>query len=196
MQLNFAPTTIMSDFESGLLAVVSAEVSFLHFSRVICILLFSTAIHSSCDFHFTQAIYRAIQCVGLSTSYNDDIKQYGRKLMALPLLPEPIIEDTYDELIAAMLQRSKNALKDLLEYFQQQWFVEVPLSQWCVHGRNIRTNNNAEGGPFLLFNSKCHFRLFNIAFHSRFNRRVQVSHPIHKIVTRRRESISSYVCSV
>ena len=46
-----------------------------------------------------------------------------------------------------------------------------------VYGRSIRTNNNAEGEPFLLFNSKCHFRLFNIAFHSRFNRRVQVSHP-------------------
>ena len=55
--------------------------------------------------------------------------------------------------------------------------MEVPISQWCVHGRNIRTNNNAEGEPFLLFNSKCHFRLFKIAFHSRFNRRVQVSHP-------------------
>ena len=55
--------------------------------------------------------------------------------------------------------------------------MEVPISQWCVHGRNIRTNNNAEGEPFLLFYSKCHFPLFNIAFHSRFNRRVQVSHP-------------------
>ena len=97
--------------------------------------------------------------------------------MVLPLLPEPIIEDTYDGLIAAMPQQLKNSLKDLLEYFQQQWFVEVPISQWCVHGRNIRTNNNAEGEPFLLFNSKCHFRLFNIAFHSRFNCRVQVSHP-------------------
>ena len=40
--------------------------------------------------------------------------------MALPLLPEPIIEDTYDELIAAMPQQLKNAMKDLLEYFQQQ----------------------------------------------------------------------------
>ena len=55
--------------------------------------------------------------------------------MALPLLPEPIIEDTYDELIAAMPQQLKNALKDLLEYFQQQWFVEVPIFQWCVHWR-------------------------------------------------------------
>ncbi|CAF4208726.1 unnamed protein product, partial [Rotaria sordida] len=165
MQLNFAPKTIMSDFEPGLLTVVSAELA--------------TVTHSSCYFHFTQAIYRAIQRVGLSTSYNDDddVKQYCRKLMALPLLPEAIIEDTYDDLIATMPKQLKDTLNDLLEYFQQQWFVKVPISQWCVHGLNIRTNNNAEGELFLLFNSKYHFLMFNIAFHSRFNRRVQVNHP-------------------
>ncbi|CAF1054091.1 unnamed protein product [Rotaria sordida] len=109
MQLNFAPKTIMSDFEPGLLAVVSTE--------------FATATHSSCYFHFTQAIYRAIQRVGLSTSYNDDddVKQYCRKLMALPLLPEAIIEDTYDELIVTMPKQLKDTLNDLLEYFQQQY---------------------------------------------------------------------------
>ncbi|CAF1336267.1 unnamed protein product [Rotaria magnacalcarata] len=37
--------------------------------------------------------------------------------------------------------------------------ITIPISQWCVHGLNIRTNNNAE------------------AFHSRFNRRVQINHP-------------------
>ena len=82
--------------------------------------------------------------------------------MALSLLPEPIIEDTYDELIAAMPQQLKNTLNDLLQYFQQQWFVKVPISQWCVHGRNIRTNNNAEGELLLLFNSKCDSRLFSV----------------------------------
>ncbi|CAM2723168.1 unnamed protein product [Rotaria socialis] len=79
--------------------------------------------------------------------------------MALALLPEPIIEDTYDELLAAMSIEIKNKLNDLLQYFQGQWFVKVPMSQWCVHGFSMRTNNNAE------------------AFHSRFNRRVQITHP-------------------
>ncbi|CAF1343242.1 unnamed protein product, partial [Rotaria magnacalcarata] len=41
----------------------------------------------------------------------------------------------------------------------EQWLNKVSISQWCVHGLNIRTNNNAE------------------AFHSRFNRRVQINHP-------------------
>ncbi|CAF4891392.1 unnamed protein product, partial [Rotaria sp. Silwood1] len=147
MQLNFTPKSIMTDFEPGLISVIAAE--------------FSGATHSSCYFHFTQAVYRAVQRVGLSTSYNndDDVKHFCRKLMALPLLPEPIIEDTYDDLLAATPTELKKKLDDLLEYFQAQWFTKVPISQWCVHGLSLRTNNNAE------------------AFHSRFNRRVQINHP-------------------
>ncbi|CAM4840208.1 unnamed protein product [Rotaria magnacalcarata] len=147
MKMNFSPKLIMSDFEVGLLSVVALE--------------FVTTTSLSCYFHFTQAIYRAIQRVGLSTAYNndDDIKKYCRQLMALPLIPEAIIEDTYDELIATMPSTLKETLKDLLQYFQEQWLNKVSISQWCVHGLNIRTNNNAE------------------AFHSRFNRRVQINHP-------------------
>ncbi|CAF4175600.1 unnamed protein product, partial [Rotaria magnacalcarata] len=48
---------------------------------------------------------------------DDDIKKYCRKLMALPLIPEAIIEDTYDELIATMPPTLKDTLKDLLQYF-------------------------------------------------------------------------------
>ncbi|CAF4702550.1 unnamed protein product, partial [Rotaria magnacalcarata] len=165
MQLNITPKVIMSDFEQGLLAVVKVELV--------------TATHSSCYFHFPQAIYRAIQRVGLSTTYNDDddIKQCYRKLMALPLLPEAIIEDTYDELLAVMSTQLKDTLHNLLEYFQEQWFVKVPISQWCIHGLSMKTNNNAEGKIFILFELKFHFLFFCAAFHSRFNRRVQVNHP-------------------
>ncbi|CAF4779172.1 unnamed protein product, partial [Rotaria sp. Silwood2] len=82
MEMNFSPKLIMSDFEPGLLAVVALEVT--------------------------------IQRVGLSTTYNndDDIKKYCRKLMALPLIPEALIEDTYDELIATMPSTLKDTLKD------------------------------------------------------------------------------------
>lgn len=71
--------------------------------------------------------------------------------MALPLLPEAVIEDTYDELILLMPKQLKGALNDLLEYFQEQWFVKVPISQWCVHGVGMRTNNNAEGELFFFY---------------------------------------------
>ncbi|CAF4486644.1 unnamed protein product, partial [Rotaria magnacalcarata] len=106
MKMNFSPKLIMSDFEVGLLSVVALE--------------FVTTTSLSCYFHFTQAIYRANQRVGLSTAYNndDDIKKYCRQLMALPLIPEAIIEDTYDKLIATIPSTLKETLKDLLQYFQ------------------------------------------------------------------------------
>lgn len=65
--------------------------------------------------------------------------------MALPLLPEAVIEDTYDEIVASMSTKMQKQLKGLLEYFHPQWFVKVSISQWCVHGLDMRTNNNAEG---------------------------------------------------
>ncbi|CAF1323957.1 unnamed protein product [Rotaria sp. Silwood1] len=147
MKLDFSPKIIMSDFEPGLAGAVKSE--------------FSTVKHSSCYFHFTQAIYRNIQHLGLSSMYNDDdnVKSFCRKLMALPLLPETVIEDAYDDLVGKLAPDMRTVINDLLEYFQGQWFLKVPISQWCVHGSCIRTNNNAE------------------AFHSRFNRRVQIHHP-------------------
>ncbi|CAF1237485.1 unnamed protein product [Rotaria sordida] len=68
-------------------------------------------------------MYQGIQRVGLSISYNNDddnVKHCCRKLMALPLLPEVIIEDTHDELVAPMSTKLKNTLDNLLEYFQGQ----------------------------------------------------------------------------
>ena len=110
----------MSDFEPGLINVVRAEVS------LSCVPVcnsnffqsqFVAAKHSSCYFHFTQALYRAIQRLGLSSDYNtsDDVKRCGRQLMALPLLPEAVIEDMHDELEASMSTTIQRQLKGLLE---------------------------------------------------------------------------------
>jgi hypothetical protein len=83
----------------------------------------------------------------LSTKYNndDDVKRVCRQLMGLPLLPQTIIENTYDQLLITMGKDLKNSLSDLLKYFQEQWFEKIPIHQWCVHDLSIRTNNNAEG---------------------------------------------------
>ncbi|CAF2875167.1 unnamed protein product [Rotaria sp. Silwood2] len=63
MQLNFTPKSIMTDFEPALISVITAE--------------FSGAIHSSCYFHFTQAVYRALQRVGLCTGLEIILFQGG-----------------------------------------------------------------------------------------------------------------------
>ncbi|CAF4000286.1 unnamed protein product [Rotaria sordida] len=164
MKLDFSPKIVMSDFESGLASAVKSE--------------FTTAKHSSCFFHFTQAIYRNIQQLGLSSMYNDDcnVKSFCRKLMALALLSETVIEDAYDDLVGDLSPDMRTVINDLLEYFQRQWFLKVPISQWCVHGSYIRTNNNAEGIHFFLLFLISTLLYFS-AFHSRFNRRVQIHHP-------------------
>jgi len=69
--------------------------------------------------------------------------------MALPLLPEPLIEKTYDDLIRSLSPSIKKKVTDLLSYYREQWFVKVPTIQWCVHGLSIRTNNRAEGKCFV-----------------------------------------------
>ncbi|CAF4501536.1 unnamed protein product [Rotaria socialis] len=67
----FEPTRILSDFESGLISAIANE--------------FSAAVHNGCFFHYTQAIFRRIQALGLTTLYfqNSEIRSCCRKLMAL-----------------------------------------------------------------------------------------------------------------
>ena len=82
--------------------------------------------------------------------------------MALALLPPTIIEDTYDKLLLTMTTHLRMTLSSLLNYFQEQWFQKVPISQWCIHGLNMRTNNNAEGKQNLFSpksSSSCFFSI-------------------------------------
>jgi hypothetical protein len=57
MQRNkvFAPMEVMSDFETGLIPAVATA--------------FPTALHKGCYFHFTQAIFRNVQQLGLAPAY-------------------------------------------------------------------------------------------------------------------------------
>jgi hypothetical protein len=71
--------------------------------------------------------------------------------MALALLPATIIESTYDQLLSTMTAHLKHTLIDLFKYFEEQWFVKVPIPQWCVYGLSIRTNNNAECKQILFY---------------------------------------------
>lgn len=135
MKLNFTPKMVMNDFELALVNFVKTEVSIYIFHKMrylkLFILQFSQAERVSCYFHFTQAVYRAIQRFGLASTYNNnaDIKYLCRKLMTLPLLPEPLIEDTYDELIENLSSAMRNEVNQLLSFFQEQWFVTVPTTQ-------------------------------------------------------------------
>ncbi|CAF0873328.1 unnamed protein product [Didymodactylos carnosus] len=139
----FNPNTITSDFEKALIKAVAGE--------------FPQAQHASCYFHFTQALYRNIQNLGLTTAYRDteSTRIVCRKLMALPLLQLNDIELAFEDL----KDDSPVTLRDLFKYFENFWMTGIPLHLWNVSDLQIRRNNNCEG------------------WHNRFNIRVNKHHP-------------------
>ncbi|CAF0966860.1 unnamed protein product [Didymodactylos carnosus] len=143
----FNPTRIMSDFVSGLKAAIVAE--------------FPNAQHNGCLFHFKQAVYRRIQNLGLSTSYNsnDTIRSYCRRIMALPFLPINVVVNTFNELQDETPLAIRKNLQPLYDYFDNYWLNTIDLEKWNVYGLEHRTNNICEG------------------WHTRFSQRVQKHHP-------------------
>jgi hypothetical protein len=110
--------------------------------------------HIGCYFHFTNAIYRQIQHLHLTTIYRDDEKarSTARKLMALPLIPLDYIEDAFD----IIANEAPDSMTSLVDYFDRYWITKVKWSLWNVSGIELRTNNMLEG-EFLFFFSQSFF---------------------------------------
>ncbi|CAF3280615.1 unnamed protein product [Rotaria socialis] len=150
MNLVFSPSTIITDFEPSLAEAIISE--------------FPSSNHIGCYFHFTQAVYRQIQHLGLSSGYCSDesIRMTCRKLMALPLLPSSVVLKCFEDLYESVLLTSSAALgslKPLFEYYENYWVKTIGIKRWNVYGIRIKTNNNAEG------------------FHNRLNLRIAKHHP-------------------
>nr|XP_058962092.1 uncharacterized protein LOC131789042 [Pocillopora verrucosa] len=73
-----------------------------------------------CVFHWTQAVWRKVQELGLQRAYMDDdsVYKYIRKLMALPFLPYPEIQPMFDLLEE---QAQTDELGRLVQYIRRQW---------------------------------------------------------------------------
>jgi hypothetical protein len=104
-----------------------------------------------------QAIWRQVQALGLQRLYctDDTIKLQIRQLMALPFARLPLIQPTFQALLANSDQR----LAPLFAYFQNAWLQPGLTRIWNMYGVDIRTDNNLEG------------------WHSRFNRGIGKFHP-------------------
>ena len=99
-----------------------------------------------CLFHWTQAVWKKVQQLGLQTAYSDNkaINSFIRKLMALPFLSH--------ETITAMFEHLANlattpTLQELVLYIQNTW-IENEIwspSTWSVFTFFVRTNNDVEG---------------------------------------------------
>ncbi|CAD5126447.1 DgyrCDS14576 [Dimorphilus gyrociliatus] len=107
-----------------------------------------------CVFHWTQAIYRKIQELGLCKMYKEKKAEYRimKKLMALPFLPSDLIEPTFK----TIKEISPIEMKSLLEYIETQWINGFYKPEvWSVYGEAIRTNNDLEGWHHRLNKNLC-----------------------------------------
>ena len=104
-------------------------------------------LRQGCVFHWTQAVWRKCQLLGLQSQYSSDgaLQSYARKLLALPFLPAEHVEPTFQKL-QSRATPVPLSLKELCSYISTTWLSGfwTPVD-WSVFGRSIRTNIDVEG---------------------------------------------------
>ncbi|CAH3187553.1 unnamed protein product [Porites evermanni] len=99
-----------------------------------------------CSFHWTQALWRKVQELGLQKAYNRDrgTYEYTRKMMALPFLPAETIERRFNHL---QRRATTKAMKTFSQYVNDNWIINrtFPPATWSVYMEAVRTNNDLEG---------------------------------------------------
>jgi len=141
-----SPSTVQVDFEMAAIRSVQEA--------------FPDAEIKGCFFHFTQAVWRKVQELGLSVLYKDDefTRQWIRRAAGLPLLPIGDVQDTWlDAMNSSPDVLNAEAFND---YMVINWVdddARFPLPMWN-HNSTIgtRTNNNLEGFHHRLNNSLSH----------------------------------------
>ncbi|XP_046583798.1 uncharacterized protein LOC124290982 [Haliotis rubra] len=124
---------------------------------------FPAAEVKGCFFHYTQAIWRKTQELGLAVMYREDplVERWVRRAAALPLLPLRQVQDAWvDTMNSSPDVPGSQTFND---YITTTWVdddARFPLPIWNHHDTfGPRTNNNIEG------------------FHSRLNATLSHRHP-------------------
>lgn len=101
---------------------------------------------SGCVFHWTQAVWRKTQELGLQTPYMEDEATHTliRRLLALPFLPATCIPEIFEKI---QRKASTASLRDLFHYVAHFWIQSTlfPPESWSVFKSSVRTNNDVEG---------------------------------------------------
>ena len=99
-----------------------------------------------CFFHWTQAVWRKVQALGLQVIYSNDnaTHKYIRKLLSMPYLPAQHIQPIFTKL---QEKAATPPLQDLTHYIQTTWLSNPFWSTraWSTFGCHTRTNNDVEG---------------------------------------------------
>ena len=127
--LEFSPKKITSDFESGWISAVHESLQ-------------TTSINV-CFFHFTQAVIRKINSMGLMKKFleNEQFRNIVREVIGLAFLPTDEVMTTLGVITATSPDEETSKF---LEYFTGQWVIRVQPQMWNVRGRVHRTNNDLE----------------------------------------------------
>lgn len=151
LNLILNPVSLMLDFESGIQPCLRQH--------------FPTATIKGCNFHFTQAVWRKVQSLGLVTHYESGIpRRIIKSLMALPFIPRIWVRQAFAT-ITIMNNGSLPAIAELLQYFSDTWLNgQYPVVMWNVYQQDIRTNNKVEGWHNSLNKSvkKCHPNIYEL----------------------------------
>lgn len=123
---------VVSDFEAAIWQAVRQ--------------VFSESVeHRGCVFHWTQAVWRQVQNLGLAATYmqRDATHRYCRRIMSLPFLPSAAIPDVF---YALKGKAESPALTSLVEYVERTWIASTmwPPAVWSVYRCTVRTNNDCE----------------------------------------------------
>ena len=101
-----------------------------------------------CFFHFTQAVFRRIQNLGMKKQYIVDAptKDICKRMMSLPLLPLRCIPSAFSVLKQRCDESGIECLQKFGEYMRKNW-IEGYFSPdtWFQFLELIRTNNHVEG---------------------------------------------------
>lgn len=158
------PTTIITDFESTI------SNSFK--------LVFPLSTNYFCYFHYSQAIYRRINTLGLKKTIKNDIifKKLLNMIFFLPFFPIERILNAYKAIKEQYLHYNDDRINSLLSYFEKNFVglkidgsyiaPKYSIESWNVYYRTLnnipRTTNNVEAWN-RVFNEKCVISHPNIA---------------------------------
>ena len=98
------------------------------------------------EVHWSQAVWRKVQALGLQAAYNSDNNTYKfiHKLLSLPYLPAEHISTIFRKL---QHKAVTEPLQDLTTYIETTWLNNSlwPTTSWSVFNCITRTNNDVEG---------------------------------------------------
>jgi hypothetical protein len=148
---NFNPTLGMADFEPA--------------SRNAAHEIWENLIVHGCFFHFTRALYKYVQSVGLSRCFMREVafKSWIKKIMSVPLLPANEIEPAFVRLLQQHFTFEDEAenlnIAKFKRYVTRFWQRQTSAEVLSVYGMTNATNNGAE------------------SFHSWLKTEIKVHHP-------------------